>query len=56
MVTRLAARRGDPVEARGAPDDSADGRAATGALLPGPNAAIIGPIFEQWLDAGGQAT
>ena len=53
MATRLAARRGDPVEVRAAPDDRADGRAAaTGALLPGPNTSIIGPTFEQWLDAG----
>jgi hypothetical protein len=53
MATRLAARRGDPVQVRAAPDDNAHGRAAaTGALLPGPNTSIIGPTFEQWLDAG----
>jgi uncharacterized protein YbjT (DUF2867 family) len=57
MATRLAARRGDAVEVRGAPDDSADGRsAATGALLPGPKATIIGPTFEQWLAAGERET
>ncbi len=55
MATRLAARRGDQVEVRGAPDGSADGRAfASGALLPGPDAAITGPTFQQWLDAGEQ--
>lgn len=55
MTTRLAARRGDQVEVRGAPDDSADGRAfATGALLPGPDATITGPTFQEWLDAGEQ--
>ncbi|MPY90720.1 MAG: epimerase [Luteitalea sp.] len=53
MATRLAARRGDPVEVRGAPDDSADGRAfAGGALLPDPGATITGPTFQEWLDAG----
>jgi uncharacterized protein YbjT (DUF2867 family) len=55
MAARLAARRSDPVEVRGAPDDSADGRAyAGGALLPGPDATITGPTFQQWLDAGEQ--
>jgi uncharacterized protein YbjT (DUF2867 family) len=53
MVARLAARRGDPVEVKGISDDSADGRAFTGgALLPGPDATITGPTFQQWLDAG----
>jgi uncharacterized protein YbjT (DUF2867 family) len=53
MAVRLVARRGDPVPVKGIPDDSADGRAqAGGALLPGPNATIAGPTFQQWLDAG----
>jgi uncharacterized protein YbjT (DUF2867 family) len=55
MATRLVARRGDPVLVKAIPDDSADGRAqAGGALLPGPNATITGPTFQQWLDAGEQ--
>jgi uncharacterized protein YbjT (DUF2867 family) len=45
MAARLAARRGDRVAVKPAPDDSADGRAfAAGALLPGPDATITGPI------------
>jgi uncharacterized protein YbjT (DUF2867 family) len=53
MAVRLAARRGETVEVKGVPDDSPDGLAFRGgALLPGPNATIIGPTFQQWLDAG----
>ena len=53
MACRWAARRGDPVEVRGLPDDSADGRISKeGGLLPGPDATITGPTFQQWLDAG----
>jgi uncharacterized protein YbjT (DUF2867 family) len=53
MATRLAARHGEPGEVRGAPNDSPDGRAvAAGALLAGPDATIVGPTFEQWLEAG----
>jgi hypothetical protein len=53
MATRLAARRGGPVEVRAAPDDSPDSRAvAGGALLPGPDATIVGPTFDGWLAAG----
>src|SRR5436190_1946402 len=53
MAKRWAARRGEPLEVRELPDDSADGRASrSGALLPGPGATITGPTFQQWLDAG----
>src|SRR5436189_80221 len=53
MATRWAARRGEPLEVQELPDDTVDGRASrSGALLPGPHAAITGPTFQQWLDAG----
>jgi len=53
MATRWAARRGEPLEVQELPDDTPDGRASrSGALLPGPHAAITGPTFQQWLDAG----
>ena len=53
MATRWAARRVEPLEVQELPDDTADGRASrSGALLPGPHAAIAGPTFQQWLDAG----
>jgi uncharacterized protein YbjT (DUF2867 family) len=49
----LAARRGDPVrieEASNAADPDRD-LYETGALLPGPDAVLAGPTFEQWLDS-----
>ena len=53
MARQWAARRGETVEVRGVSDDSADARTSReGGLLPGPDATIIGPTFQQWLDAG----
>ena len=45
----LAARRGEParVEAVDPPDPLFE----TGGSLPGPDAALAGPTFEEWLDA-----
>ena len=53
MATLLAARRGDPVRIEGVanPDDPDGELYATGALLPGPHARLVGPTFEEWLDA-----
>jgi uncharacterized protein YbjT (DUF2867 family) len=49
----LAARRSDPVKIEGAsnPADPDDGVYESGALLPGPDATLAGPTFEEWLDA-----
>ena len=49
----LASRRNDPVKVEGAsnPDDPDDRVYESGALLPGPNAKLAGPTFEEWLDA-----
>ncbi|HEV2874617.1 MAG TPA: NAD(P)H-binding protein [Thermoleophilaceae bacterium] len=52
IATLLAARRGDSVRIEGA-SDPADPDAElleTGALLPGPDATLAGPTFEEWLD------
>ncbi|WP_280234139.1 SDR family oxidoreductase [Nocardia cyriacigeorgica] len=51
-VARLAARRGAPARVQeiiDADDPNRDLQAG-GALLPGPDAIIAGPTFEQWLD------
>jgi uncharacterized protein YbjT (DUF2867 family) len=53
-VARLiAARRGDSVRiaAVSDPDDPEQALYASGALLPGPEAVLAGPTFEQWLDS-----
>jgi uncharacterized protein YbjT (DUF2867 family) len=53
-VARLVtARRGDSVriEAVNDPDDPEQALYASGALLPGPDAVLAGPTFEQWLDS-----
>jgi uncharacterized protein YbjT (DUF2867 family) len=53
-VARLvAARRGDSVriEVVSDPDDREQALYASGALLPGPDAVLAGPTFEQWLDS-----
>jgi uncharacterized protein YbjT (DUF2867 family) len=49
----LAARGGDSVriEAVSDPDDPEQALYASGALLPGPDAVLAGPTFEQWLDS-----
>jgi uncharacterized protein YbjT (DUF2867 family) len=53
LATRFAARRGDPVRIEGVsnPDDPDRDLNETGALLPGPDATLAGPTFEQWLDS-----
>jgi uncharacterized protein YbjT (DUF2867 family) len=47
----LAARRGDSVriEEVSDPDDPEQALYASGALLPGPDAVLAGPTFEQWV-------
>ena len=54
MATLLAARRGDPA-ARSRRSATRPTRTTTvyesGALLPGPDATLAGPTFEEWLDA-----
>jgi uncharacterized protein YbjT (DUF2867 family) len=53
MARLLAARRGDPVTIEGVSDPAdPDGHLnESGALLPGPDAILAGPTFEEWLDA-----
>lgn len=57
MARLLAARRGDPVRIEEVSDPADPGRELyeTGALLPGPDATLAGPTFEEWLrlDAAG---
>jgi uncharacterized protein YbjT (DUF2867 family) len=47
----LVARRGDSLRVEGAsnPDDPDSHLLENGALLPGPNAKLAGPTFEEWL-------
>jgi len=54
MARLFAARRGDPVRIEGVSDPADPDRDLyeTGALLPGPDATLAGPTFEEWLDAG----
>jgi uncharacterized protein YbjT (DUF2867 family) len=49
----LVARRGDHlrVEETSDPSDPDSERYANGAALPGPNAKLAGPTFEEWLDS-----
>lgn len=49
----LVARRGDAVRIEGASNPADPDRALyeAGALLPGPNATLAGPTFEEWLDS-----
>ena len=49
----LMARRGDPVKIEGVsyPADPDHDLCEMGALLPGPNAILAGPTFEEWLDS-----
>jgi uncharacterized protein YbjT (DUF2867 family) len=53
MAILLAARRGDPVRIEGVSDPADPDRDLfeTGALLPGPDATLAGPTFEEWLDS-----
>lgn len=50
---RLSARRKDGLRIEGAydPADPDSALYASGAVLPGPNAVLGGPTFQQWLDA-----
>ncbi len=53
LAKLLTAHRGDPVRIEGV-SDPADPMSAvyeSGALLPGPNAALAGPTFEEWLES-----
>lgn len=48
----LATRRGDPVKIEGVSDPAdPDHLYETGGLLPGKDAILAGPTFEEWLDA-----
>jgi uncharacterized protein YbjT (DUF2867 family) len=50
----LAARRGESLRVEESPSDPSDPdseRYANGAALPGPDAKLAGPTFEEWLDA-----
>jgi hypothetical protein len=51
----LAARRGDPlpIEEVRNPADPDHELFENGGLLPGPDATLAGPTFEEWLDAQG---
>jgi hypothetical protein len=51
MARLLVARRGDPVRIEGVsnPDDPDGDLYENGALLPGPQATLAGPTFEEWL-------
>ena len=53
MAILLAARRGDQVRIEGVSDPADPDRDLyeTGALLPGPDATLDGPTFEEWLDS-----
>jgi uncharacterized protein YbjT (DUF2867 family) len=55
LAKLLVTRRGNPVRIEGV-SDPADPNTAiyeTGGLLPGRDATLAGPTFEEWLDAGG---
>jgi uncharacterized protein YbjT (DUF2867 family) len=53
MAILLTARRGDPARIEGVSDPADPDRDLyeAGALLPGPQAALAGPTFEEWLDS-----
>jgi uncharacterized protein YbjT (DUF2867 family) len=52
MAAKLAARLGDRVRIEPAdPDRVYVGVSDPDALLPGPNATLVGPTFEQWLSS-----
>jgi hypothetical protein len=48
----IAEARGDGLRVEQVDDPSPDGkRIAAGALLPGPDATLVGPTFEEWLQS-----
>jgi uncharacterized protein YbjT (DUF2867 family) len=53
MARLLVARRGDPLRIEGVSDPADPDRDVyeSGALLPGPDAILAGPAFEEWLNA-----
>jgi uncharacterized protein YbjT (DUF2867 family) len=53
MANLLTARRGQPVKVEGVSDPADPDRDLyeNGGLLPGPDATLAGPTFEEWLDA-----
>jgi uncharacterized protein YbjT (DUF2867 family) len=51
MAKLLVARRGDPVRIEGVSDPIDQDLFENGALLPGPDAILAGPTFEEWLDS-----
>jgi uncharacterized protein YbjT (DUF2867 family) len=53
LAGQLVARRGDPLRIEGVsdPDDPNRDVFEQGGLLPGPDATLAGPTFEQWLDS-----
>jgi uncharacterized protein YbjT (DUF2867 family) len=52
MAVLLAARRGDPAKIEDVSDPTdPDNLNENGGLLPGPNAILAGPTFEEWLDS-----
>jgi uncharacterized protein YbjT (DUF2867 family) len=55
MARLLAARRGESVRIEGVSDPADPDRelSETGGLLPGPDATLAGPTFEEWLDSTG---
>jgi uncharacterized protein YbjT (DUF2867 family) len=54
----LVARRGDPVRIEGVSDPADPDRDVleSGGLLPGPDAILAGPTFEEWLETGARVT
>jgi uncharacterized protein YbjT (DUF2867 family) len=54
MARLLVAHRGDAIRIEGVSDPADPDRDLyqTGGLLPGPDATLTGPTFEEWLDAG----
>ena len=57
MAVLLTARHGDPVKIEGVTDPADPDRDLyqNGALLPGPDATLAGPTFEEWLDSPDRA-
>jgi uncharacterized protein YbjT (DUF2867 family) len=53
MARLFAAKRGDPVRIEGVTnsDDPDSALYETGGLLPGPDATLAGPTFEEWLES-----